>query len=103
MQILEILARVQATETDAHFLDTIRQERVHLSWGTTVIVVTSHQSEELAKTLLLLKRSGLRVTLILVDPPRAHRRTQEESIEELELPVFKIRQDKDIEIWSPMV
>jgi uncharacterized protein (DUF58 family) len=103
MQILEILARVQATETDAHFLDTIRQETVHLSWGTTVIVVTSHQSEELAKTLLLLKRSGLRITLVLVDPPRPHGWTQEETIEELELPIFKIRQDKDIEVWSPMV
>ena len=67
-----------------------------------MIVVTSHQSEELAKTLLLLKRSGLRITLVLVDPPRAHHRMPEESIEELELPIFEIRQDKDIEVWSPM-
>jgi uncharacterized protein (DUF58 family) len=101
IQTLEVLARVQPAETDTHFLEGIRREAVHLSWGTTIIVITSHQSEELSKTLLFLKRSGFQVALVLVDPVRAYRKMYEEPIKSLDLPIFKIRQEKDIEVWSP--
>jgi uncharacterized protein (DUF58 family) len=101
MQILEVLARLQPAETDTHFLESVRQEAVHLPWGTTIMVITSHQSEELAKTLLFLKRSGFQVTLVLVDPVRAYRKMREEPIKALDLPIFKIRREKDIEVWSP--
>jgi len=102
MQILEILARVQPVEAEAHFPQSVRHEAVSLAWGATVIVITSHQSAELAQTLLLLKRSGLRVTLVLVDPPRVYRSAREVVGQDLELPIFKIRQEKDIEVWSPV-
>ncbi|MBN1220977.1 MAG: DUF58 domain-containing protein [Anaerolineae bacterium] len=103
MQILDVLARVQPIEAESYFLENIRQEAVRLSWGTTIIIITSHQSEELSQTLLLLKRSGFRVTLVLVDPTRSYRQVAEDPAQDLALPKFKIRREKDIEVWLPMV
>ncbi len=103
MQILEVLARVQITENDTHFLEAIRQEAIHLTWGTTVIVITSHQSEALAQILFLFKRAGLQVTLVIVDPPRSYRHALTETPPDIDAPLFKIEREKDIEIWSPVL
>jgi uncharacterized protein (DUF58 family) len=97
MQILELLARVESTE-DIDFAHSLQQETVHLSWGATVIIITSIETEALLQMLLLLRRSGFHVTLILVQPaayvyPTAYR------VQELGIPVFKIRGEKDIETW----
>lgn len=99
LQILEVLARVQATP-DTRFLETVRQEAVHLSWGTTlVIITTAAESEELLQTVLLLKRAGFQVTLVLIYPP-AQRQINEGRIRELNVPLFRIRQEKEVEVWS---
>jgi uncharacterized protein (DUF58 family) len=103
MQILEVLARVQNIDDDPYFLESVRREAVYLSWGTTIILITSHPSVELAKTVLFLKQSGFQVTLVLVDPLRKRRQTREEPPQELGIPVFKIRQEKDVEAWSPVL
>lgn len=96
-QILEVLARVQAA-ANLQFLDRLRQEAVHLSWGTTLIVITSGESEELLETLLLLKRSGFQPTLVLVQPP-GRLQTRLEGVYHLNLPVYRIQREKEIEVW----
>ena len=85
----------------ADFLEKVRQEAVDLSWGTTTIVITSLLSEELYKTLLFLKRSGFRPGLVLINPPRKRAETREELPPQLGIPVFEIKQEKDIERWLP--
>jgi hypothetical protein len=102
MQILEILARVRASTEEAHFLETVRQAAVHLSWGTTAIIITSHETNELAETLLLLKRSGLQVTLVLVQAITGRLESQTTAVQRLGIPVFKIRGEKQVEVWSPV-
>jgi uncharacterized protein (DUF58 family) len=102
MQILEILARVRASIDEAYFLETLRQTAVHLSWGTTAIIITSHETAELAETLLLLKRSGLQVTLVLVQSITSRVESQTTGIQQLGIPVFKIRGEKQVEVWSPV-
>ncbi len=99
MQILEILARVQDLPEEAHFLEDIRREAVHLSWGTTSTIITSHQSAELLQTLLWLKHSGFQVALTLVDPPR-QRVTRPETWPDLGISVYNIKREKDVEAWS---
>ena len=99
MQILEILARVQSLLAEAHFLEDIRREAVHLSWGTTSTIITSHQSAELLQTLLWLKHSGFQVALTLVDPPR-QRVTRPETWPDLGISVYTIKREKDVEAWS---
>lgn len=98
IQILEILARVQAA-TPTQFLERLRQEAVHLSWGTTIIVITSGESEELLETLLLLKRSGFQPTLVLVQPP-GRRLSRLKQTQKLDVPVFRIQREKEVEVWS---
>lgn len=104
MEILDILARAQAIAEDHTFLDTIRREAVHLTWGTTVIVITSAPSEALAQTLLFLKRSGLQVALVIITPREMiYRQKREEAMPNLSVPVFKIQEYKDIEAWTPIM
>ncbi len=100
MQLLEVLARVQFRD-ETHFLKQLRHEAIHLSWGTTLIIITSHITEELQENILFLKRSGFRATLILVNPPRSRVKEPSQSSQELQLPVFKVRSEKDIEVWAP--
>lgn len=97
MQILEILARVERNP-DSIFLDRLRQEAVHLAWGTTIIIITSAESENLLQTALLLKRSGFQVTLVFVQPEAyAYASTKRGS--ELGISAFNIKREKDVEAW----
>jgi uncharacterized protein (DUF58 family) len=99
MQILEVLARVESVE-ETDFAKTLQQDSVHLPWGATIIIITSIETEGLLNTILLLKRSGFHVSLILVQPASylypETRRTQE-----IGVPIFKITREKDIETWLP--
>jgi uncharacterized protein (DUF58 family) len=99
MQLLEILARVEGLN-ETIFLASLRQEAVHLAWGTTVVIITSTESEELLKSLLLLKRAGFQVTLVLVQPA-AYMYADEAQGSGLGIPTFKIKREQDIEAWLP--
>lgn len=98
-QILEILARVQAGY-QTRFLERVRQEIVNLSWGTTILIITSDESPELLETLLLLKRSGFPITLVLVQPPRRRLDSPDEQARALGIPVYRIRRERDVEAWT---
>jgi hypothetical protein len=97
MQLLEILARVEGLN-ETVFLASLRQEAVHLAWGTTLVIITSAESEELLKSLLLLKRGGFQVTLVLVQPA-AYMYADEARGSGLGIPTFKIKREQDIEAW----
>jgi len=100
MQILEVLARVEGL-SEAGFLANLRQQAVHLAWGATIVIITSLETEELLKTLLLLKRSGFQVTLVLVQPA-AYVYAEDNRASGLGLPTFKIKREQDIEAWLPI-
>ncbi len=101
VQILEVLARVQAAGSTG-FLERVRRAAVHLSWGTTVTLITdSLESEELLKTVLLLKRSGFPVALAQIYPARVYAPAGPKQIKELGIPVYQIQREKDVERWSP--
>jgi uncharacterized protein (DUF58 family) len=65
--ILEVLAEVEMITGDTRpFTALLRRERMALSWGGTVAVVTGRGSAALSDALLQLRRGGLAVALILV-------------------------------------
>jgi uncharacterized protein (DUF58 family) len=99
MQILEVLARVESID-DAIFLKSLRQAALHLSWGTTITVITGSQTEAVLDTLLLLKRAGFKVVLVLVQPA-AYIYSRTQPVEGLGIPTFLIEREKDIEVWLP--
>ncbi|MFQ5966457.1 MAG: DUF58 domain-containing protein [Acidimicrobiia bacterium] len=67
MAILEILARFQ-TDSETDFGELLRSRAPHLSWGSTLAVVTGSVSRDLAETLLLLQKAGFAVAVYLVQP-----------------------------------
>ena len=99
MQILEILARVEGTN-ESNFLAQIQRQALHLSWGSTLVIITGTESSELLQTVLMLKRSGFRVTLVLVQPA-AYVYPKHTPSHVLGLPVYCMTGEKDIEQWQP--
>ncbi len=69
MNLLEVLARVQATPA-CPFPELLRRESVRLPWGATLVIVAGQESEPLFDALVYLRRAGFAVALILVQPGR---------------------------------
>ncbi len=65
MGVLEVLARFQ-TDPESDFAAMVRDGARHLSWGSTLLVVTGSVPQKLAETLTLLQRGGFAVAAILV-------------------------------------
>ncbi len=65
--ILELLAAVTPFATTP-FHRLLSAESPHLSWGATLVIVSSTVPESLAATLLDLKAVGRRIVLITLDP-----------------------------------
>ncbi len=70
MHLLEVLARVNAIP-ESRLTVHLQRERARLAYGTTLVVITGRESVALFDTLLLLRRAGLAVALILIQPPRS--------------------------------
>lgn len=67
MAILELLARI-GTAGNGNFPQMLRDLSVQLAWGSTMVAITGSLDDDLAATLLYLRRSGHAVALILVQP-----------------------------------
>ncbi|MBW1779545.1 MAG: DUF58 domain-containing protein [Deltaproteobacteria bacterium] len=93
-QILDILARIEPIDS-GEFLKNLRHKAVHLSWGSTVIVISGERSNVLSEALIWLKHQGLHPVLVLVEMYREPKRLKTEPI-----PTFEIGQEKDIETWG---
>lgn len=95
-QILEILARVQPIDGESEdFLKNLRHRAIHLSWGSTIMVVTGRESDSLYETLLWLKNQGIIPTLVL-----AERYSGPEKRARHLLPTFEIQEEQDIKTWG---
>jgi uncharacterized protein (DUF58 family) len=101
MQILEVLARVE-TSNGPEFLERVQREAMHLSWGTTVVIITSAESEALLNICLLLKRSGLRVAVLLIQPA-AYSYAPTKKLPALNIPTILIERERDLEVCTPNV
>jgi uncharacterized protein (DUF58 family) len=95
--ILDALARVQLGAT-VPFLDMLRQARLQLHWGGTGIIIAPHATDELVAALLLLKRNGLNVVLILVDPQSTFTLIKRR-MEQANIRTYQVWQEKDLDVW----
>jgi uncharacterized protein (DUF58 family) len=98
MSLLEVLARVQVAETTP-FVDFLRQESVNLPWGATFTIITGRESEALFDTLVYLRRIGLAVTLILVQPSRPSEELQRRT-GLLGVPIHRVWTEQDLGAWG---
>jgi len=66
MRILETLARIQRVDqTKISLAQQIQNQRVHLPWGTTLIVITGGVDDELLDELHQARRAGQNAVIIL--------------------------------------
>lgn len=97
MRLLETLARVQFVET-LPVAQVLHQQRVELSWGTTVIVITGQANEELFDQFFQLRRVGLNPVLILCGDVPAFQETRLRA-KNAHVPLFHIQDERDLDIW----
>jgi len=95
INILEVLARVQIA-TATPFADIMRQESIHLPWGTTLTLITGGQSEDLLDMLAYLKQKGFAVSLVLIQPP-ASTEVIAARAGQINIPIHRIWQEHDLE------
>jgi len=97
MRVMDILARVQLGEK-IPFSEVLGQASYHLSWGGTGIIIAPHADDSLFETMLLMKRSGFHVVLILVDPQEPFARLQRRA-HEVGIRAYQLWQEKDLDMW----
>lgn len=94
MHMLEALARAQLTQGRS-FAQFVRQESVHLAWGTTLVIITGRE-DELADTLARLRQAGFPVALILVQSARPTMATRRRAAL-LRIPIYPLWRERDLE------
>jgi uncharacterized protein (DUF58 family) len=97
MRILELLARVRMLETSS-FAALLNQQRVHLNWGTTLIVITSNAGKPLFDELLQARRSGQLPVLILCGENAEHRKAMQ-TAKLFHIPASEFRSETDLDVW----
>jgi uncharacterized protein (DUF58 family) len=97
MHILEALARVEMTQ-ESSFSAMIRQQRYHLSWGTSLLVISGGADISLLDELHQARRAGQNVLLILAG--KATRATEvSQRAGAYGIPVVSFYDERSLELW----
>lgn len=95
MAILEVLARVQIA-TGGRFVDLLRDQSVHLAWGSTLVVITGQVDEELLGMLMYLKHGGHAVSLFLIQDSRGG--STDEYRDMVDIPIHRVWTDSELAV-----
>lgn len=97
MRILDILARVQNVQNGS-FVNLLREATLHLTWGTTLILITGQADEVLYDEVFRLRQAGYSIVLVLIghtpDVNDAKARGQQ-----FGFPVYHFRNELDLDAW----
>jgi uncharacterized protein (DUF58 family) len=100
MNCLDLLARVRvadAAET-LPFTALLQQASLDLSWGSTLIVITGREDEELLPALVHLRRRGFLALLILMDREADFPRTRGRA-QQIGVPAVRIVRERHLDVW----
>ena len=98
MRMLENLARI-STLSGQPFADVVRQQRHHLAWGTTLIVITGQADDQLLDELYQARRAGQNISLILVCPANLSATGASQRAAHFGIPLVTIHEERDLDIW----
>jgi formyltetrahydrofolate hydrolase len=76
----------------------LQQERIHLAWGTTLIVITSRVDDPLFDEIFRSRRVGLDAMLILVGTVARYEETRRRA-RHFGIPVHAIQSERDLDLW----
>jgi uncharacterized protein (DUF58 family) len=97
IRILETLARVEMT-SNTSFVTAIQRQRYHLSWGTTLIVITGQAGDDLLDELYQARRAGQNAILILAGQvSNVHEITHRAA--HFGIPVSSINSERAMDMW----
>ena len=97
MRMLDVLARVRSIKTQP-LLGLLQAELPHLSWGTTVIVITGGMDEATFEQVFRARRAGLDVMLVLSGlVPEAG--TIRQHAQQFDVPLYEFRRERDLDVW----
>jgi uncharacterized protein (DUF58 family) len=97
MRILERLARIEAIPTTP-FVEWLPQACHSLSWGTTLLVVTTSSDEAICQALHRLVRIGLNPVLITVEPTANFAQVRERA-KQLGFAAYEVLREEDLDRW----
>ena len=97
MRILEILARVEMTEGSPLFT-LVQQQRYHLPWGTTLIIITGQANQILLNELYQARRSG-QDTLLILAGSASYDRELSRRAARFGIPLVSITSERDLDMW----
>jgi uncharacterized protein (DUF58 family) len=97
MRMLEILARVEMAH-ERSFTTLVQQQRYHLPWGTTLLVITGTAGEDLMDELSQARRSGQNAQLILAGPASGGGEIARRA-GPYNIPVVSIVNERGMDLW----
>jgi uncharacterized protein (DUF58 family) len=97
IRLLETLARVDLAR-ESPFTPVLKQQRYHLSWGTTLLVITGAADQGLIEELYQARRGGQNAVLILAGRGLSSEETRR-TAGFFGIPVVPILTERDMDIW----
>ena len=98
MQILDLLARVQAGDGPS-FASFLQRETSRLAWGCTLVLVTGRVDDALFAAMAYLRRSGFSVVLITVDSGASFQAVRARA-GRIGVPAYEVWEEADLERWG---
>jgi len=95
--VLETLARLQAAETFS-IAAILRRDSPHLTWGTTLIVITGKVDEILFDELFQTRRRGLNAVIILAGRVADWQEIQRKA-DLFGFPAYAFQNEGDLDLW----
>jgi uncharacterized protein (DUF58 family) len=96
-RLLDVLARVRSIKTPP-VINLLRQTLPHLSWGTTLIVITGSADDALFDEIFRARRAGLDVLIALLglvpDRVAAIQRARQFGV-----PLYEFERERDLDVW----
>ena len=99
IRVLETLARIQTCDNGEIFATQIQNHRVHLPWGTTLIVVTGSVGDGLLNELHQAHRAGQNAVIIISGRAVGVKDIQTRA-SYFGIPVIPIVNENDLERWG---
>ncbi len=97
MRLLELLARIQAG-AGPPFAAFLSRERVHFSWGTTLLVITGQVDRPLFDGLFAARRAGLDAMLVAVGRGSVSEEDRRRA-KTFGFPLALIQSERDLDQW----
>ena len=96
-RVLDVLARIQSAPVNP-VADLVHQQSPHLTWGTTLILITGRADEPLFDELFKARQMGLNAVLILSGQAPEYRLVKQRA-DQFGIPLYHFIHESDLDLW----